>query len=50
MVTRWIVMIDYRKECDSLGEIEVVINALYGANSYSKEYNFIIGFGTISFL
>lgn len=42
MVVGGIVMTDYRKEHDSLGEIEVPFDALYGANSLRARNNFNI--------
>lgn len=42
MVVGGIVMTDYRKERDSLGEIEVPYDALYGANSLRARNNFNI--------
>lgn len=42
MVIGGIVMTDYRIERDSLGEIEVAIDALYGANALRAENNFNI--------
>ena len=42
MVIGGIVMTDYRKERDSIGEIEVAIDALYGANSLRAKNNFNI--------
>ena len=42
MVLGGIVMTDYRKERDSIGEIEVPYDALYGANSLRARNNFNI--------
>lgn len=42
MVVGGIVMTEYRKERDSLGEIEVPFDALYGANSLRARNNFNI--------
>ncbi len=42
MVLGGIVMTDYRKERDSIGEIEVPFDALYGANSLRARNNFNI--------
>ena len=44
MVVGGIVMTEYRKERDSLGEIEVPVDALYGANSLRARNNFNITF------
>lgn len=37
-----IVMTDYRKERDSLGEVEVPFDALYGANSLRAKITLIL--------
>ncbi len=42
MLVGGIVMTDYRKERDSIGEIEVPVDALYGANSLRARNNFNI--------
>ena len=42
MVVGGIVMTEYRKERDSIGEIEVPVDALYGANSLRARNNFNI--------
>lgn len=42
MVLGGIVMTEYRKERDSIGEIEVPVDALYGANSLRARNNFNI--------
>ena len=42
MVVGGLLMIEYRKEEDSLGEIDVPSDALYGANALRAEHNFHI--------